>query len=72
VVGREIVKPSDVNVILPVPNHPATKPNTALITLTTCTPKFSATDRMIVHGSLTRTIPRQGDLLPKELNGGTL
>jgi sortase A len=72
VVGREIVKPSDVSVILPVPDHPATTPTTALITLTTCTPKFSATDRMIVHGSLTRTIPRQGDLLPKELNGGTL
>jgi sortase A len=72
VVGREIVKPSDVNVILPVPNHAGTTPNTALITLTTCTPKFSATDRMIVHGSLARTIPRQGDLTPKELDGGTL
>jgi sortase A len=72
VVGREIVKPSDVNVILPVPDHQGTAPTTALLTLTTCTPKFSATDRMIVHGSLTRTIPRQGDLLPKELNGGTL
>jgi sortase A len=72
VVGREIVKPTDVNVILPVPDHPGTTPTAALLTLTTCHPKFTATDRMIVHASLTRTVPRNGDQLPKELHGGTL
>jgi sortase A len=72
VVGREIVPPSDVKVILPVPDHSGTNPTASLITLTTCTPKFSATDRMIVHGTLARTVPRSGDQLPKELQGGTL
>jgi sortase A len=72
VVGREIVNPSDGNVILPVPDHPGVKPSVALITLTTCHPKFTATQRMIVHGALVRTVPRNGNLLPKELVGGTL
>jgi sortase A len=72
VVGREIVKPTDVGVILPVPDHPGTKATAALLTLTTCHPKFTATDRMIVHASLTRTVPRSGNQLPKELHGGTL
>ena len=72
VVGREIVNPSDVGVILPVPDHPGTTPTAALLTLTTCHPKFTANKRMIVHASLTRTVPRNGDALPKELTGGTL
>jgi sortase A len=72
VVGREIVDPSDVGVILPVPDHPGETPTAALLTLTTCHPKFTATKRMIIHGSLVRTVPRDGNLLPKELTGGTL
>ena len=72
VVGREIVKPTDVDVIQPVPDHPGVNPTVALLTLTTCHPKFTATDRMIVHASLTRTVPRSGNQLPKELHGGTL
>ena len=72
VVGREIVKPSDVDVISPVPDRPGAKATVALLTLTTCHPKFTATDRMILHASLTRTVPRNGTQLPKELHGGTL
>ncbi len=72
VVGREIVNPSDGSVILPVPDHPSATPTASLITLTTCEPKFEANKRMIIHGSLVRTVPRQGNLLPKELTGGTL
>jgi sortase A len=72
VVGREIVNPSDVGVIAPVPDHPGTTPTAALLTLTTCHPKFTANKRMIVHASLTRTVPRSGDQVPKELTGGTL
>jgi sortase A len=71
-VGREIVNPSDVGVILPVPNKPGTTPTAALITLTTCHPKFTANKRMIVHGALVRSVPRNGDQLPKELSGGTI
>ncbi len=50
--GREIVSPSDGNVLLPVPNHPDSKPAEPLMTMTTCHPKFTATQRMIVHAVL--------------------
>jgi sortase A len=72
VVGREIVDPSDGNVILPVPDRPGATPTAALLTLTTCHPKFTATKRMIVHAQLVRTVARVGNQLPKELTGGTL
>jgi sortase A len=52
--GREIVDPSDGNVILPVPNDPnAARPYTIrYLTMTTCDPKFTAEHRMIVHAIL--------------------
>jgi sortase A len=67
--GREIVAPSDVGVIAPVPDNPSATPTQALITLTTCHPKYTANQRMIIHGDLTRSVPRQGDTLPTELGG---
>jgi sortase A len=70
-VGREIVSPSAVQVIAPVPNHPEQAPTRALITLTTCHPKYTANQRMIIHGELTRTVDHQGDAVPTEL-GGTI
>ncbi|MCE7005066.1 class E sortase [Kibdelosporangium philippinense] len=54
VFGREIVKPSQGGVISPVPYAPAgTKPGAALLTLTTCHPKFSDAQRLIMHLVLT-------------------
>lgn len=50
--GREIVAPSDGAVILPVPNRPGAEPTEALMTMTTCHPKFTAAQRMIVHAVL--------------------
>ncbi|HEV2888056.1 MAG TPA: class E sortase [Jatrophihabitans sp.] len=70
--GREIVNPSAVNVIDPVPNHPLATATRALLTLTTCHPKYSADQRMIVHAQLVRAVPHTGGFLPKELPGGTL
>jgi sortase A len=67
--GRQIVNPSDGQVILPVPNHPGAKSTEALLTLTTCDPKFTATQRMILFSALTRSVPRQGNTLPTELGG---
>lgn len=59
VVGREVVPPSAAEVIAPVPNdananapYPA-----AYLTMTTCTPKFTATDRLIVHAVLDPAYP---------------
>lgn len=70
--GREVVSPSDVAVIAPVPDHPGMTPTERLMTMTTCDPKFTATDRMIIHLSLAREVAHAGTQLPKELTGGTL
>ena len=69
--GREIVTPSTVDVIDPVPDHPGLAPTRALMTMTTCHPKYSADKRMIVHASLSRAVARSGNATPREL-GGTL
>jgi sortase A len=68
--GREIVSPSDGNVILPVPNHPATQPTEKLMTMTTCHPKFTATQRMIVHALLNPklTAARSGSRMPATID----
>lgn len=56
VTGTEIVKPTDVWVIAPVPDGPLDGPaNGAYLTMTTCNPKYSAKQRLIVHAVLTRS-----------------
>ena len=70
--GREIVNPASVHVIDPVPNHPRAIATRALLTLTTCHPKYSADQRLVVHAQLSRAVPRTGSLLPAELPGGTI
>ena len=72
VVGREVVSPSDVAVIAPVPDHPDATPTRAVLTLTTCHPKYTSNQRMIIHAALVRAVPHTGDATPKELPGGTL
>jgi sortase A len=63
--GREIVDPSDGNVLLPVPNDPnAQSPYTVrYLTMTTCHPKFTAAQRMIIHAILRGVYdkPKVGD-----------
>jgi len=61
--GREIVDPSQNRVILPIPNKPNAKPDPTnradyYMTMTTCHPKFTAKQRMIVHAVLTTTIAK--------------
>ncbi|CAN5879573.1 class E sortase [soil metagenome] len=50
--GQQIVSPDRVEVVAPVPGAPADLPTRALLTLTTCHPKFSAAQRLIVHAEL--------------------
>ncbi|MEI4271670.1 class E sortase [Klenkia sp. LSe6-5] len=58
--GQQIVLPTDVSVIAPTPNGPLDGPASgAYLTLTTCHPKFSARERLIVHAVL------DGDPVPK-------
>ena len=50
-----IVKPTQVEVVAPVPGEPGAKPTKAMLTLTTCNPKFDNYQRLIVHAELDRT-----------------
>ncbi len=64
VTGDQTVLPTAVGVVLPVPNKPHAKPSQALITLTTCTPKYSASHRLIIYGSLESALPKSAGLPP--------
>jgi sortase A len=55
-----------------LPDHPGARPTKAYMTMTTCHPKYSADQRMIVHAQLVRAVPHTGGFLPKELPGGIL
>jgi sortase (surface protein transpeptidase) len=50
--GQQVVAPSDVDVIAPVPDAVGAAPTGSYLTLTTCHPKFSARQRLIVHAVL--------------------
>jgi sortase A len=69
VTSTEIVRPTNVGVIAPVPNDPGAVPTERMITLTTCHPMFSARERYIVHGVLDYWAP-VADGIPAELVGG--
>lgn len=73
VVGKEIVLPSQREVIAPVPGRPdvaASADGPELITLTTCHPQFSARERLIVHGALVAEYPKASGQRPAELIAG--
>jgi sortase A len=52
----EIITPSDVDVLLPVPGKPERKARAARITLVTCNPRWGSSERLVVHGRLTTTL----------------
>ncbi|WP_116449434.1 class E sortase [Blastococcus litoris] len=57
--GRQIVRPEEVDVISPTPGQAASAPPSgAYLTLTTCHPRYSARQRLIVHASLDATISK--------------
>jgi sortase (surface protein transpeptidase) len=60
--GQKIVAASDVSVIAAVPgiSRDMAGASTQMITLTTCHPKFSAQQRLIVHGVLVARYPADG------------
>lgn len=68
VTSHEIVLPTDVAVIAPVPDHPGQKPDKPYLTFTTCHPKYSASHRLIVHGELAQSLPKSAGV-PAELQG---
>lgn len=70
VVGQEIVSPTQGEVIAPVPNKPdatlTAGDQAALMTLTTCHPRFSDKQRLIVHAVLTNQYPKADGQRPPE------
>ena len=51
--GQEIVRPTDVEVLSPTPDGPeGAAPTGSYLTLTTCHPRFSARQRLVIHAAL--------------------
>ena len=65
--STEIVAPTDVDVIAPVPDAPGEAPTAPWLTLTTCHPKYSAEQRYIVHAELVHAYPRADGIPPHVL-----
>lgn len=64
----EIVEPTDVWVIEPVPGQPGVKPKKRLITLTTCNPRWASYQRWIWWGHLVSKLPA-GPATPDGITG---
>lgn len=60
VTDHEIVRPTQVSVLLPVPNQPGVEATEPTLTMTSCHPEFSARERYVVHGVLDAEYPRAG------------
>lgn len=63
-----VVLPSAVQVVAPVPNKPGVRPTKAVLTLTTCNPKYNNYQRLVVHAELVNSSPRSAGP-PRELVG---
>ena len=66
VYADEVVLPTQVEVVLPVPGQPGKTPTEALLTMTSCHPQFSSRERWITHARLDQVLSR-ADGLPAEL-----
>ncbi|MQA27462.1 MAG: class E sortase [Micromonosporaceae bacterium] len=52
VTETKIIRPNQTEVVAPVPGKPGAKPTDAMLTLTTCNPKWDNYQRLIVHAQL--------------------
>jgi len=64
VTTSELVLPTQVSVVDPVPDQPGATPTQKLLTLTTCDPWYSATHRLIVHGVLASQHAKTNGYIP--------
>jgi sortase A len=58
VYDEQIVQPTRVDVLLPVPGKPTKKPTDAMLTLTTCNPRWASYERLIFHAELSNEQPK--------------
>lgn len=59
---HEIVAPTQVQVVAPVPDKPGVKPTERWMTMTACHPKYSAAQRYVVFAQLVKTYPHADGL----------
>lgn len=62
VTSHDIVLPSAVEVLEPVPGQPGAAASEAVLTLTSCHPRYSAAERYVVHAVLTGSYSRDAGL----------
>ena len=62
-----VVKPTAIGVTYPVPDHLGQAPTQRLLTLTTCNPKYSARQRLIVRAVLSSTLTKGPGVVPPAL-----
>ena len=62
-----IVKPSAIGVTYPVPDRKGLAPTQRLLTLTTCNPKYSAKERLIVRAVLVSSLAKGPGVVPPAL-----
>ena len=67
VISSYVVKPSAIGETDHVPNQPTATPTKALVTLTTCNPKYSARQRLIIRGELQSTLAKGPGVVPPAL-----
>ncbi|WP_434447203.1 class E sortase [Lentzea sp. E54] len=65
---QKVVLPTAIDEVAPVPGDPDATPATAMITLTTCHPKWDNYQRLVVHGTLASTSDKRAGR-PAELGG---
>jgi sortase A len=58
--GQEIVAPTDIAVAYPVPDQadPSLQPTQSVLTFTSCNPRYSAAQRIVVHALLAQQQPK--------------
>ena len=68
---QEIVAPTDVAVAYPVPDQPdrARTPSLKMLTFTSCNPKYSAAQRIVVHALLVESLKKGPGVVPAALEG---
>ncbi len=66
----EYVKPTAIDVLLPVPQKPGVKADGRYLTMTSCSPMYFATERIVAYSVFDSFTPR-ADGPPASLKGGT-
>jgi sortase A len=71
---QEVVSPTDISVSFPVPDQPkfGATPTLAVLTLTSCNPRFSAVQRIVIHAVLVHEQPASEGLPPALRHHGSV